>query len=187
MKITCHALTPDRWKDVESLFGERGACAGCWCMWWRLPRKEWTAQKGEKNKNAFRELVQERCPGILAYAEGKPAGWMAVEPRENYPGLKRSRILKPVDDRAVWSITCFFIHKDFRQRGISQHLLEFAKTYCKAQGAKILEGYPHAPKKDKMPDAFAWTGIEQSFVRAGFKEVARRSETRPVMRYLMTK
>lgn len=182
MEIICHPLTPDRWKDVESLFGERGACAGCWCMWWRLPRKEWTARKGEKNKLAFKAVVRDRCPGILAYVDGVPAGWLAVEPRANYPGLERSRILKPVDDKEVWSITCFFIHKDYRRQGISGALLNYAKTYCKSQGAGILEGYPHSPKKDSIPDAFAWTGIEQSFVRAGFREVARRSETRPVMR-----
>jgi GNAT superfamily N-acetyltransferase len=182
MKITCDPLTPDRWPDVESLFGERGACAGCWCMWWRLPRKQWTAQKGAKNKKAFKALVNERCPGILAYDGDKTVGWLAVEPRAHYPALERSRILKPVDDKEVWSITCFFIHKDYRRQGISKHLLEYAKKYCKGQGAKTLEGYPHSPKKDKMPDAFAWTGIEQSFIKAGFKEVARRSETRPVMR-----
>lgn len=103
-------LTPARWRDVEALFGPRGACAGCWCMWWRLPRSAWRRGKGAGNKRAFKRLVAAgRVPGVLAYAGREPVGWCAVAPREAYPVLARSRILQPVDDRPVWSVTCLFV------------------------------------------------------------------------------
>ena len=176
-------VTNERWKDFEKLFGEKGACAGCWCMYWRVKQSVLDAQKGDGNKRAMKKIIGSgKIPGILAYAEGEPIGWCSVAPREDYSRLDNSRILKPVDEESVWSVVCFFIHKDHRKRGLSTALLKAAKKYVKSSGGKILEGYPVEPKKDKMPDAFAWTGISAAFQLAGFKEVARRSETRPIMR-----
>src|SRR5437899_2356952 len=115
-KITFRPLTPERWPDLEKLFGERGACGGCWCMTWRLPRAEWEAAKGEGNKQAFRALVQDNAqPGVLAYSGDEPVGWCAVAPRAVYVRLKKSRVLAPVDDRPVWSISCLFIARPFRR------------------------------------------------------------------------
>jgi GNAT superfamily N-acetyltransferase len=152
-------------------------------MLWRLKRKEFEAQKGEMNKKELKTLIdQGDIPGIIAFYQEEPVAWMAIQPREAYPALERSRVLKRVDDRPVWSVTCFFIRKDYRNMGVSSMLLEHAKTYAGKRGATLLEGYPISPKKDKMPDVFAWTGLERSFVRAGFQEVARRSDTRPIMR-----
>src|SRR5512146_2128211 len=97
-KIRFHAATPDRWHDIEALFGKRGACAGCWCMWWRLSRSEWNRSKGERNRRAFGNLVRSGAePGVLAYADGKPVGWCAIAPRQDYSALERSRILRPVE------------------------------------------------------------------------------------------
>ena len=105
-----HRLTPERWTDFEELFGERGAAGGCWCMWWRLTQREFDAQKGEGNRRAMKAIVDSgRVPGVLAYHEGQPVGWCSVAPREEFPRLGRSRILKPVDDEPVWSVVCFFI------------------------------------------------------------------------------
>ena len=182
-RIEVRPATPDRWEDLERLFGERGACAGCWCMWWRLPRKEWEAGKGEPNRRALRALVRGgRVPGLLAYADGEPVGWCAVEPRERYPVLVRSRTLKPVDDRPVWSVTCFFVTREHRGTGVSVTLLEAAVAHVRAQGGRVVEGYPVEPRKGRMPAAFAWTGVPRAFERAGFHEVARPSATRPIMR-----
>lgn len=184
LQLNYKALTSACWKDLEILFGERGACGGCWCMWWRIKRKEFEKQKGLQNKRAFKQIVDaNREPGFLGYHLENPVAWLAIEPRENYPALERSRILKPVDETQVWSITCFFIRKDYRRKGVSIAMLEHAKHFARTRGAKTLEGYPVAPRKDNMPDAFAWTGIERSYLSAGFKEVARRSETRPLMRF----
>lgn len=183
-----HPLTQERWPDLENLFGERGACGGCWCMWWRLTRSQFIHQKGESNKKAFKMIVDAgKIPGILAYAEGQPAGWCAINPRESYPALERSRVLKRVDDKPVWSVVCFFIAKAFRRKGITSKLLGAALNYAKSQGGEIVEGYPVEPKEGWTADAFAYTGLASAFRRVGFVEVLRRSETRPIMRYVIRK
>jgi len=181
-----HPVTNDRWKDFEKLFGEKGACAGCWCMYWRKRQAVYEKDKGTGNKKSMKKLISGgSIPGLLAYSEGEPVGWCSVAPREDFSRLANSRILKPVDDNHVWSVTCFFIHRKFRNEGLSVALLNAAKDYVKSRGGKIVEGYPVEPKQNKMPDAFAWTGLSAAFKKANFKEVARRSETRPIMRYYL--
>lgn len=176
-------LTRERWNDLEALFGERGACAGCWCMWWRLPRSQWTLGKGKGNRKAFKQLVDSGdSPGLLAYIDGRPVAWCAVAPRQSYPVLARSRTLKPFDEKPVWSVTCFFVPRDFRGQGLSVHLLEAAKRFVREQGGQVIEGYPVAPKRGRMPDAFAWTGLVSAFKKAGFREVSLRG-SRSIMRY----
>lgn len=184
--VTIEPLTPERWPDLETLFGPRGACAGCWEMWWRVPRSQFGRQQGEGNKAAFREIVLAgEIPGLLVYVDGVPAGWCAVQPREAFPGLARSRILKPVDDTPVWAVTCFFIARAHRRKGLTVRLLEAAIAHARARGARVVEGYPVAASSEGMPDAFAWHGTVAAFARAGFVEVARRSPTRPIMRYVL--
>jgi len=177
------AVTPSRWADVERLFGPRGACAGCWCMAWRLARKDWVAGQGAKNRRAFRRIVTSGSkPGVLAYHGKEPIGWCAVAPRGEYVALARSRVLAPVDDRPVWSISCLFVSRPYRGRGVSVRLLRAAVELAAKQGASLVEGYPTRPFTEKAPDAFLWTGTPSAFVEAGFEEVARRTETRPIMR-----
>jgi len=177
-------LTPDRWDDFADLFGPRGAVGGCWCMWWRVKkRSDWERDKGAANKRAFRKVVQRGAePGVLAYHEGRAVGWCAIAPRDDYPSLERSRVAARVDDKPVWSVSCLFIHKDYRRRGLSVALLKAAADFVRERGGKIVEGYPVIPKNNDMPGVFAFTGLYPAFERAGFKEVARRSETRAVMR-----
>jgi GNAT superfamily N-acetyltransferase len=153
-------------------------------MWWRLKRSEWEKQKGEANRRGLKRIVDSgSVPGILAYVKGDPVGWCSFGPRSDFPALERSRILKPVDAAPVWSVVCFFIARPFRRKGVSVALLEAAITYAGKHGCEILEGYPVEPRKGKTADAFAWTGLASSFRQAGFKEVCRRSATRPIMRY----
>lgn len=157
-------------------------------MWWRLKRSEFDRQKGERNRIAFKQIVESgEIPGILAYENGNPVGWCSVEPREKFSVLERSRILKRVDEKPVWSITCFFVNKSLRRRGVSLMLLKAAVEYVKRQGGKIVEGYPVEPNRDKVPAPFVYTGLVSAFLKAGFVEVARRSETRPIMRYAIKK
>lgn len=185
-KNTFKELTIDSWKDFERLFGERGACGGCWCMYWRLRNKDFENQKGSGNKNSMKKLVKNKEQiGIIMYLDNEPIGWCSVAPRNNFIRLENSRILKPIDDELVWSIVCFFIDKGYRRKGYSVKMLKEVIKITKEKGAKILEGYPNDPKSDNMPAAFAWTGISSAFVNAGFKEEARRSETRPIMRYYL--
>lgn len=177
-------LVRERWLDLESLFGERGACGGCWCMTPRLPAREFEAGKGEGNRLALRALVRTGPPpGLLGYRAGRPVAWISIEPRERFPRLATSRVLAPVDERPVWSITCFFLSKEERGRGSSKLALEAAAAHARAAGAEILEGYPLDPEPGKeVPAAFAWTGFLSAFLAAGFVEVARRSPTRPIVR-----
>lgn len=186
IRIKFLPLTKEIWADFEDLFGVRGACGGCWCMWWRINRKEFEKQKGEMNKQAMKSIVYSgEVPGIILYKDNQPIGWCAVGPRDHYSALERSRILARVDNQYVWSIVCFFIDKKYRDLGLSFHLIKAAIEYVKSQGGKVIEGYPVEPKKDKMPKVFAWTGFSSTFVKAGFHEVERRSETRPIMRYYL--
>ena len=182
--LAFHSATASRWSDIEELFGERGACGGCWCMFWRVPRKEWDANKGVGNKSALKSIVTAGGkPGILAYIGKEPVGWCAVAPREEYIALRRSRILKPVDQKPVWSISCLFVKKAYRRKRISAQLLRAAVEFAKKQGAEVVEGYPVEPTMEKMPDPFLWHGVPSAFKAAGFREVLRRSKTRPIMRY----
>lgn len=172
------------WNDLEELFGERGACGGCWCMFWRLPRKQFEASKGAKNRQMLKRIVTKgRPPGVLAYLGDEVVGWCAVAPRAEYVALETSRILKPVDDSPVWSISCLFVKKRFRRKGISAKLLRAAVKFASEHGATMVEGYPTEPASSAMPDPFLWHGIASSFIAAGFKEVVRRSATRPIMRF----
>ena len=181
-----HPLTSKRWKDFEKLFGPQGACQGCWCMWWRMPRAEFMKNRGERNKEALKSLVDSgKVPGILAYLRSEPVGWCAVAPREDYPALERSRLLKRVDDKPVWSVVCFFVAEKFRHKGITVKLLKAAVDYVRKEGGKILEGYPKEAGKNKAPDTFFYTGLVSVFQKAGFVEFARRSESRPIMRCLI--
>jgi GNAT superfamily N-acetyltransferase len=169
--LTFRPLTPRRWPDLESLFGERGACGGCWCMWWRLTRTQFAKHKGNQNKAAFKRIVDAgEMPGVLAYAGEQPVGWCAVAPRDSYPSLERSRTLARVDGQAVWSVTCLFVARPFRRRGISVRLLRAAASHAHSRGAATVEGYPVEPRTPAMPDVFAWTGhrrfIKRVFARS---------------------
>ena len=183
-KLTFQPASAERWSDVEELFGDRGACGGCWCMFWRLPRKQFDDGKGAPNKKAFKAILRSGSqPGVIAYRDHEPVGWCAVAPREQYITLERSRVLQPVDDQPVWSISCLFVKKAYRRQGISSQLLRAAVDHAANQGARIVEGYPVEPSMEKMPDPFLWHGIPSAFIAAGFKEVLRRSQSRPIMRF----
>jgi len=180
-----HPLTKARWSDFEELFGSNGACGGCWCMFWRLPRKQFDAQKGDGNRGTMKALVESGAiPGLLGYLDGRPVGWCSLAPREHYPALSRSRVLQPVDDQPCWSVSCLFVHRSYRNKGVATQLLRAAIDYVKDKGVRFLEGYPVEPKGDKpIPAAFAWTGVPKVFAANGFSEAARRSPIRPIMRF----
>lgn len=184
LRLDVVPLTPERWEDFEQLFGPRGACGGCWCMTPRLTRSEYERLKGEGNRQAMRELVESgTVPGLLAYRDGRPVAWCSIEPRSRFSSLARSRILKPLDERPVWSIVCLFVAKAQRGQGVSRRLIGEAVKYAAAQGADCVEAYPVEPAKKPMPAVFAYTGIASAFLQSGFQEVARRSPTRPILRF----
>jgi GNAT superfamily N-acetyltransferase len=175
-------LTPERWPDLERLFGTKGACAGCWCMWMRLPNAEFQRSKGAGNRRALRALVAHRPPGLIAYDAGEPVGWVAVAPRDEFRRLKNSRVLEPVPGERVWAAPCFFVKPSHRGAGLGVDLLEAAAGFARRGGARSVEGYPTTNRAERQPPAFVFTGFESTFRRAGFTEVARRSPTRPILR-----
>jgi GNAT superfamily N-acetyltransferase len=175
-------VTRERWPDLEALFGEHGAYGGCWCMWWRLKRSEFAKQIGQGNKEALKRIVEAGdVPGLLAYSDGQPVAWCSVAPRETFPALERSRTLKRVDNKPVWSIVCFFVARSARRKGVMLKLLRAAVQYAAAHGARIVEGYPVEPART-LSGASGFTGVVSTFRQAGFVEVLRRSRTQPIMR-----
>lgn len=151
-------------------------------MWFKLKRREFEERAGAANRRALKRQVERGdTVGLLAYERRRPVGWVAVEPRERYTALGRSRILAPVDEEPVWSITCFYVARDRRRHGLAAELLGAAVAHARKAGAAWVEGYP----KDLDRDAGStelFTGTLGLFARAGFREVARRSPTRPIVR-----
>lgn len=177
-------LTKANWPMFLKLFGEKGACGSCWCMYFRLKKAEFLEGKSDNgNRDAMKALVWDGRPvGLLGFYEDLPVAWCAFAPREDFLKLEASRVHKRIDDRAVWSIPCTFIAKEFRRLGVSVALLKAVVAYAKTAGIKVVEAYPTIPTQETLPDAFAWIGLYKSFERAGFEIVDRTSKHRPMVR-----
>ncbi len=174
--------TDENFADLESLFGPSGAYSGCWCMWNRQTNTEFGENVYEPNRRALEKLIADgREYGLLAYADGRPVGWAALAPRAEYSRLQRSPVNKPVDNKEVWSVTCFVVDRHHRGQGVAGALLAAAVTRARQAGATTLEGYPVAPEAE-MADTEVWHGVESMFRLAGFTEVARRKPRRPIYR-----
>jgi GNAT superfamily N-acetyltransferase len=180
MTLTVHPLTPDLWPAFEDLFGDSNICSRCWCMYWRIGAA-YRRRPGETNKAAFREIVKRGPPpGLLAFADDVAVGWCQLTPRDQLPQLDRGGRLKRVDDLPVWSISCFYVRKGYRRRGVTSVLIAEALKTAKHARAPALEAYPL--DRDLTPSTTS-TGIVSTFERAGFKTVARRVPPRPIMRH----
>jgi GNAT superfamily N-acetyltransferase len=183
-QITVRPLRWNDWPLILKLFGERGACGGCWCMWWRVPRggKLWQECKGEKNREAFRELVETgQVHAVLALAGKEPVGWCCFGPRQTFPRLERVKALKRDFDKKTWSIVCFYINARWRGRGVAGQLLEAATARAFALGAKEIEGYPVVSRSGgALPAAFVYTGVPKLFERAGYEPLPRPGMSRPL-------
>ncbi len=188
MKLTVLPLTPERWLDLEALFGAKGCSVarGCWCMYYRrsgsrgqLPPKTTRAQA---NRAELKALVDAgNPPGLIGYRGKVPVGWVSLGPREDYAKLKRSPVMKPVDNQSVWSIICFVVPAQYRDQGVARALLDGAVAYAKKSGATLLEAYP-VDKPSRSNDDYMWFGAKSMYDGAGFKEVARRKPQRPIVR-----
>ncbi len=183
-ELTFKPVTTDEWADLQALFTATGPQNGCWCMYWRVKRAEFHANFGEPHKQALRKIVEAgTVPGILAYHHEQPVGWCSIAPRTEFPALDRSPTLKRVDDEPVWSIVCFFVAKPYRRQGVTRALIEAAIAYAKDHGAKIVEAYPLIAANTPYPNYELYTGAISTFEKIGFREVARRSSRRAILRY----
>ena len=178
------ALTHDTWSDLEELFGRPGGSIvrGCWCMAYRKSRSGYVDDLGAGNKEQLRAMLDhDPPPGLIGYLDGDPVGWISLGPREDYLKLRRSPVMKPVDDVDVWSIVCTYVDKAHRGLGVQHKLLAAAIDYARDHGVRMLEAYP-VDKPERSHDDFMFFGSRSLYERAGFTEVVRRSPTRVVMR-----
>lgn len=176
-------LAKSDWPLVEALFGERGACGGCWCMAWRLEHKAWEQGRGARNRRTLKRLVESgSASGVLAVAGGRAVGWCSAGPRADFHALETKRSLATDWDERTWSVTCFFVDKAWRRKGLGERMLRAAAELAKKRAATRVEGYPAALPKDggDLPSAFAWTGLPQVFERAGFRPLADTPGKRPI-------
>jgi len=137
---------------------------------------------GETHREQLRDLAAGQViPGLVGYLDGEPVGWISLGPREGYLKLRRSPVMKPVDDEEVWSVVCTYVAKEFRGRGVQHRLLAAAIDFARANGVRLLEAYP-VDKPQRSHDDFMFFGSRSLYERAGFTEAVRRSPTRVVMR-----
>jgi GNAT superfamily N-acetyltransferase len=177
-------LTTASWPDLEELFGLPGGSIvrGCWCMHYRKTGASPSGLTGADHQRALCDLVDRGVvPGLIGYADGRPAGWISLGPREDYLRLRRSPIMKPVDGTPVWSVVCSYVARPYRGLGLQHRLLADAIAFARDQGAGVLEAYP-VDKAGRSHDDFMFFGSRSLYERAGFTEVVRRSPTRVVMR-----
>jgi GNAT superfamily N-acetyltransferase len=188
MRLIVAPLTPDRWTDLEAIFGAKGCSVArsCWCMAYRLSGSRRPLPPGvtraQANRAALKALVDAgNPPGLIGYRGNVPVGWVSIGPREEYARLKRSSVMKPVDEQPVWSVVCFVVPAEHRGQGVAQALLNGAVAYAKKNGATLVEAYP-VDKPARSKDDLMWFGAKSMYDKAGFKEVARRRPHRPIVR-----
>ena len=176
-------LTPETWHDFETLFGGQGGYSGCWCMYWRLTRREFNQGCGANNKAALRSLVERGVvPGIIAYRDSQPAGWVSIAPRDQLGSLERSPTLKRLDEQPVWSIVCFYVPKEHRG-GMLRILIDGAVQYARLRGAKIVEAYPTITHKSSLP-VDRYMGTVEAFRAAGFEQEGQGGAKAIMRKYL---
>lgn len=186
-----HPLTEERFGDIEQLFAQKGCsfARGCWCMDYRITGQVKT-KSGTKptdpkayKKRLFRAAARRTpAPGLVAYdAQGVPIGWVATGPREDYPRLQNSPVMKPVDGVAAWAIVCFVVPSQFRGKGIARQLVDHAVDHARAAGAPAIEAFP-VDKRERSAPQWLWHGTPSLFAGKGFEEIARRKPDRPVLR-----
>ena len=189
MTFTTKPLTAATWPDLEAIFSARGCSVArsCWCMFYRKTGSvEWGtgdyAKVKEKNRKSLKSLADKGGQvGLVGYEDGVPCGWISFGPREDFARLANSTIMKPVDDKPVWSVICFVVPSEFRKQGVAKKLLAAAIAFCRKKKVKLLEGYP-VDKAARQSDTSMWFGAKSMFDEAGFEEIARRKSTRPVVR-----
>lgn len=181
MQFVVQPLTPELWPALEDLFGEQGPVSRCWCMYWRIGN-DYRKRPRDVNKAAFCALVQSGpAPGLLAFAGELAVGWCQLTPRDALPWLDHHTWrLRRVDDLPVWALSCFYIRKGYRKRGVTSALIAAALETARRAGASALEAYP---LDASLTPSASHTGYVSTFVRAGFKIVARHVPPRPIMRY----
>src|SRR5207237_1899904 len=185
--LEIHPLDRKRWKDLETLFNGPGGSQvrGCWCMYYRRSghvEKPADMSYAQFNKCALKAAVDRNvAPGLIGYRDGQPIAWVSLGPREDYAKLARSMVMKPVDDKPVWSVVCFYTAREARGEHLAEAMLKGAIDYARSRGVRLIEAYP-VDKRERDRDDSMWFGAKSMYDRAGFVEVARRKPLRPIVR-----
>lgn len=179
-RLVVRPLTTENWNDLVDLFEDGATCGKCWCMYWRIG-SEYRARSARRNKASFREIVRkEPSPGLIAFDGGLAVGWCQLTARDALPALSRTSKLRAGDDVPVWSISCFYVRKSHRRKGVSAALIAAALKTAKQAGAPAVEAYP---LDASLSPSSTSTGYVSTFARAGFSEVVRRFAPRPIVRH----
>ncbi|TCR92827.1 GNAT family N-acetyltransferase [Rhizobium sp. BK376] len=189
--LEAYPLTPERWDDFETLFGPSGACYGCWCTHFRVE----TSERNNMDADAKKQFMKDRVmsgppPGVLGYIGDRPTAWVQVSPRLELPQWNSPKtVSRPVDpadaeDPTVWAVSCFFMGSRDRGKGHSHRMLSHAVNFAKASGARVVEGCPIERTKQSKSVGL-YVGSQRIFEAAGFAEVAKRKDGRPLMRLVL--
>jgi ribosomal protein S18 acetylase RimI-like enzyme len=175
--LTVEPLTDERWPALAELFREGGDPRWCWCQYWRLRSRDFSAAKVPNLRERLHDqAASEQPPGLVAFDGDRAVGWVSLGPRTGFERIERSRVIPKVDDRPVWSIVCFAVSSTARGRGVARTLLDGAIGYARERGAEALEAYPVSVDAGEPihPEA-AFTGTLPMFEQAGFRVVADRA------------
>ena len=188
--LTIAPATADRWADLVTVFGTRGDPSWCWCQYFLTTGSSYTGS-AERNRSDLERQVREADvpPGLLAYLDGEPVGWVQLGPRDTFPRVTGHQALRKVVEgrdpgEQVWRTTCFVVRVGHRRQGVARALLEAGMAFAAEHGAAVLEGHPvDVSARDTRPaGAMLYHGTASMFTDAGFTEIGRTTPTRPVVR-----
>lgn len=179
-------LTTNTWELFEQLLGPDGLQGGCWCTYFRMNARDFERSAPAEHKQLARRIVDQGDPfGLLAVQDEMPMGWVAVAPRQDNPRLGRSavaRVDSAADVARTWSVTCFYIDRRSRHRGLTETLLREAVQHAAANGAGYVEGYPVDAGGGKIGAGSLYHGELQTFLDGGFELIDRRGTRRVLVR-----
>lgn len=174
------------WPLFEELFGPDGVEGGCWCSYFKLTAREFSDTGSAGHRRLMKGRVEAGEPfGLVARVDGAPRGWVAVSPRSCNARLERSVVARVPADRdlsGTWSVTCFYVRRGTRSRGLSSRLLAEAVAYARANGAEQVEGYPVDVTRGRVAADDRYHGRLDVFLDAGFDLVERRGKRRALVR-----
>jgi GNAT superfamily N-acetyltransferase len=175
MDIKVRQLTIDLWPALEDLFGSKGACNGCWCMYWRIG-SDYQKRSRDLNKKDFREIVKKGPPpGLIAFIDNLPVGWCQLTTKNFLPWLEENYSSNNYNISDIWCISCFYVRSRYRKMGVTSALIDHAIKFAKRSKAKLIEAYPRN-------SVSSYTGYPSTFRKAGFKVTGHGKYDRTVMR-----
>jgi GNAT superfamily N-acetyltransferase len=184
------------WQDITAIFGTRGVGAVCWCQRYKLaPKEAFRSHPPEERAARLRAQTHAGDPsapttsGLVAYLDGEPVGWCAVEARPSYIGLLRvfrtpwQGRTEDKADPGVWAVTCFMIRAGYRRAGVSRALAAATVEHARSRGARAIEAYPMISQPgEEVTWGEEHVGFSAVFEAAGFREVSRPGIRRVVLR-----